>query len=113
MDIFHCSKVFDKLAKQCFGEHPRSDGTIFARLKNAVKCLTSDGAYDPKMLESSLKDTFGVGRRLFDKPGNGPSGMKVAVTATSISDASSFLFANYNGSGVRNGTSIQLSGNLR
>ena len=30
------------------------------------------------------------------------SGMKVGVTATTISDASSFVFSNYNGLGVRN-----------
>jgi len=47
-------------------------------------------------LEASLKDQFEHDRRMFDKP-KLIFEMKVVVIATSISDATPFLFFNYNG----------------
>jgi len=58
----------------------------------------ADGRYDAKVLENILKETFGS-HPLFGTKGQRPSGMKIAVTATTISDATLCLFSNYNGAG--------------
>ena len=50
------------------------------------------------LLEDILKKHLGS-QRLFDSAGPRPSGMKIAVTATTISDATLCLFSNYNGVG--------------
>ena len=52
-------------------------------------------------LEISLQETFGARRRMFDADPSAISGTKVGVTATTISDARTFLFSNYNGSAIR------------
>ena len=58
----------------------------------------ADGRYNATSVEKTLKKTFGS-RPLFDSTGIRPSGMKIAVTATTISDATLCIFSNYNGSG--------------
>jgi hypothetical protein len=49
----------------------------------------SDGKYNAEVLEHCLKEAFGLVK-------SRPSGMKFAVTATIISDATLYLFSNYN-----------------
>lgn len=56
----------------------------------------NDGQYSASLLEKTLKEAFGPGP-LFGPMPLGRSGMKVAVTATTISDATLCLFSNYNG----------------
>lgn len=62
-----------------------------------VQCWLSDGVYDVSALEEALSSHFGRSARLFDYVPMRPSGPKVAVTATNITDASPFVFSNYNG----------------
>jgi len=61
----------------------------------------ADGRYNAEVLENILKETFGS-QPLFGTKCQRPSGMKIAVTATTISDATLCLFANYNGAGNYN-----------
>lgn len=70
---------------------------LLTRLRDLFRCWLSDGCYDVCELESSLKAVFGIDRRLFDVDRFGPSGQKVAVTATTLSDAFTYIFSNYNG----------------
>ena len=44
-----------------------------------------------------LKEAFGAEQKLFDADRLRIAGCKVAVTATTISDATAFVFSNYNG----------------
>ena len=74
---------------------------VLARLRDYFRAWLSDGCYDVQLLEKSLKDIFGVGRKMFDIDSAGISGQKIAVTATTLSDASTYIFSNYNGSGIR------------
>ena len=69
-----------------------------ARLRHYFRSWLSDGCYDDAPLEASPKGLFGIRRRLFDTNTSTISGSKVAVTATSISDASAFVFSDYRGS---------------
>lgn len=77
-------------------------GTGFmTRVREYFRCWLSDGCYDDAALESLLKEIFGENQRLFDAESCGVSGTKVAVTATTISNASPYIFSNYNGCGTR------------
>ena len=69
-----------------------------------------DGRYDVDLLETSLKDIVGNDRRLFDGDRSGISGQKVAVTATTLSNASTYIFSNYNGNTRDRGCGTYLAG---
>ena len=71
------------------------------RIQLYVKCLIADGYYNVTALENCLIDTFGIRRRMFDSPSI-VSGVKVGITASTISNASTYVFSNYNGPGQRN-----------
>jgi hypothetical protein len=62
----------------------------------------SDGYYDATELEAFLKQSFGSQKRLFDTPKFSFSGVKIGITATTISNATPVIFSNYNGEGSRN-----------
>ncbi|KAK5163302.1 hypothetical protein LTR04_002627 [Oleoguttula sp. CCFEE 6159] len=100
-DATRCSETFELIVKQFFSSRQGAAASLLSRLRGYFKCWISDGCYDTAALESCLKGVFGPSRRMFDAPMSGPSGTKVAVTATSISDASPFLFSNYNSPGTR------------
>jgi hypothetical protein len=64
-----------------------------------------DSRHDGSLLEKTLQENFGVSRRLFDVSLACPSGVKIGVTATTISDSTLCIFSNYNGNGKRRGKS--------
>ncbi|KAJ9386294.1 hypothetical protein DTO063F5_3808 [Paecilomyces variotii] len=88
MGISQCKMLFQSLAKEVLSS---------TRRKRFLSFWLSDGAYDTGVLEDALKDHFHPSRRLFDAPTSLLSSGKVAVTASSISDGSLFIFTNYNG----------------
>jgi hypothetical protein len=98
--VIRCNEAFDTLARRIFSKSLKPTGW-WTRVKTAMKCWMSDGAYDPLIFEAFLKDTFGVSRRMFDAFQGVPSATRVAVTAASISDSRPFLFSNYNGPTAR------------
>ena len=71
------------------------------RLRDYLRCWLSDGCYDERVFEASLQELFGDRRRLFDADPSHTSRAKIAVTATTISNATPFIFSNYNGVGKR------------
>ena len=91
--------MFDALFKDFFNKHSQDTHNLVACVRKYVKCWLSDGHYDSDDLESYLRDTFGRQKRMFGHSPGIVSGTKVAVTATSTSDAYSYLFANYNSKG--------------
>lgn len=99
-DVPRCIQEFDTLAKRFFAKKRKESHTLLGYLHRFFKCWLFDGCYDVLTLEVILKACFGVTRRMFGTS-TPVSGMKVGVTATTISDASSFIFSNYNGSGIR------------
>ena len=84
------------MIRDFFGIHLTKGTGILTQLRNLFRCWLSDGCYNVEKLEDSLKETFGYSQRLFDSR-SGVSGQKVAVTATTLSDASTYIFSNYNG----------------
>ena len=100
-NVSHCSRTFRRLANQFFETSDRTALPLISRVQSYVRCLLSDSCYKAEALEASLKENFGHYTRVFDHPSKAVSQHKIAVTATNISDASPFIFTNYNGGGVR------------
>ena len=95
--VTECRRIFDTIIRDFFGIHITKGRGLMTRLRDLFRCWLSDGRYDVLALEASLKDVFEENRRLFDSDPSGISGQKVAVTATTLSDASTYVFSNYNG----------------
>ncbi|KAL9036166.1 MAG: hypothetical protein Q9214_006257 [Letrouitia sp. 1 TL-2023] len=97
-DVVHCAKVFDSFTRKLFGIHLTKGRKFWTRFRDYFRCWLSDSCYSDEVLDRLLQEVFGTDRKIFDADPNGTVGCKVAVTATTISDASAFLFSNYNGS---------------
>ena len=67
-------------------------------LRRIFAYYLEDGKYDASLLDETLKEALGLGP-IFDSVEGRPSGVKFAVTATTISDATLCLISNYNGQG--------------
>ena len=89
--------AFYAVTQRCFGQEPGNRRSMMSRINHYVRGLVSDGCYDAKGLEEVLRESFGRSTALFGYPKGGVSGAKVAVIATTISNALSFVFSNYNG----------------
>jgi len=88
------------LSRQFFRSEQIAGQNVLRYLRHLLKCWFSDGYYDVRRLEASLKDNFGLNQRMFDYRQT-KSDTKIAVTATTISDATPYIFSNYNGTGQR------------
>lgn len=73
-DVERCTKIFNDLIRDFFGIHMTKGSGLLTRLRDLFRCWLTDGRYDVGKLESSLKDVFGIDRRLFDVDRFGPSG---------------------------------------
>ncbi|KAH8799403.1 hypothetical protein F5884DRAFT_869331 [Xylogone sp. PMI_703] len=93
-----CLAFFRKFARNIFPSKVRSRHSIWAIIQRIFVFYLEDGKYDVTVLEDSLKEALGLGS-LFGPVGSRTSGMRFAVTATTISDASLCLISNYNGEG--------------
>ncbi|KAI9768255.1 MAG: hypothetical protein M1840_005085 [Geoglossum simile] len=98
--IKHCISTFDRLAKRIFVSRKRSRGSFCSLIPYLFTSWLADSRYDATVLQACLKETYGEDRRMFGVIEE-PSGTKVAVTATTISDATLCIFSNYNGAGMR------------
>ena len=100
-DASKCTQIFDALVRDFFGIHLTKGHGLLARIRDHFRCWLTDGCYDEKALEDALKENFGENRRIFEPKPTGACTVKVAVTATTISDAHTHIFSNYNGCGNR------------
>jgi len=91
-----CLTFFPKFARLIF---PRKRGfkySFCAIFQRIFAFYFADGRYDSDILEKKLQEALGLGG-LFHSIESRPSGIKFAVTATTISDATLCLISNYNG----------------
>lgn len=95
-DTKTCLNFWHKFATRVFQKFARR--SIFAKLWWFFISYFTDGQYDAILLEDALQEAFGF-RLLFGSTGLQTSGMKIAVTATTISNATLCLFSNYSGNG--------------
>jgi hypothetical protein len=71
--------------------------SVFQRLIYWFSWWFSDNKYDSNTLERVVKEAFGQQQRLFDFRSQHQSGVKAAVTASTVSSSQLRLFTNYNG----------------
>ncbi|KAK5189220.1 hypothetical protein LTR72_011476 [Exophiala xenobiotica] len=79
---------------------PSKSYGFMALIRRLLDCLAwwfSDNKYDSGVLDDVVQDAFGVHQRLFDWRSQHTAGVKVAVTATTVSTSQLRLFTNYNG----------------
>lgn len=100
-DLSECINTFRRLAGQFFSGPDIKSVPLIPRIQSYIRCLLNDSCYKAEILESGLQESFGRFTRVFDFPPNSLSRHKFAITATNISDASPFIFTNYNGRGDR------------
>ena len=86
---------FKSMTKRIFRK-PCVDTFFLTRCRQYLKSFMSDGYYSIEALEDCLQESFGHHRKMFDTPLN-KCHAKVAITASNIGDASTFIFSNYNG----------------
>ena len=96
-DVGTCIQLFVSLVRDFFGFHVTSGRGLLTRLRDYFRCWLTDGCYDADLLERTLKNMFGELPRMFGTHDQLASESKVAVTATTISDAFTHIFTNYNG----------------
>lgn len=90
------SEDFERVLHDLFGSLHGRQMALTTRLKKAVSCWVTDSRYDNSKVQSTLKNAFGPSQHMFGYFPKSITGGKVAVTATSISNADCFLFTNYN-----------------
>ena len=94
-------EIFTSLTKAILGRSRKGNLSPVEYVRKMIKCWLSDGFHDVSVLEQALKEHFGGSAKMFDHQAFTPSGTKVAVTTTTVTDASALVFANYNGEGKR------------
>jgi len=99
-ELERCISTFIDIAKKTFGAEKHRSATVTRRLWRSLRCWLTDGKYDASAFETALQSIFGARNRLFQWAPNSLAA-KVAVTATSISKPSAFIFSNYNASKSR------------
>lgn len=96
LGVAQCKSMFDKLSREVFGDHRRNEGGVWRSVRRLLRCWMSDGYYDTAFLETILKQLLGAQQRMFGSRSSTIS-TKVAVVATTISDALPVVLSNYNG----------------
>ena len=97
----NCSRIFDSFTRDFFDVHLTKDRDFFTRMRDYFRCWLIDDCYDVELLKSTLKNVFESQHRMFDTHEFGIFDCKVAGTAITISDASVFVFSNYNDDDTR------------
>ncbi|KAL4993992.1 FabD/lysophospholipase-like protein [Aspergillus recurvatus] len=90
--VEQCSDTFETFASQCFSRKKSVLGTI----KSAFNYVVKDAIYDEELLESLIKETFGLHTVFFSHSPAVIPGTRVAVTAMTHGSLPS-VFTNYNG----------------
>ena len=95
-NIRHCTKIFDIFTRKFFDVHLTKERDFLTRLRDYFRCWLSDECYDVVVLKELLKNVFEADQRMFDINKEDFFECKIAVTATTLSDAFVYLFINYN-----------------
>jgi hypothetical protein len=103
--ISECISEFTTLARHAFTSRFVSNRSLCSYIASTIRSWARDGKYDASPLEACLRQAYGDERKMHDYPVAGISNAKVAVTATTISDASLCIFSNYKDNKSRNGRS--------
>lgn len=94
VSINEASSKFNCLARQIFPLRPRRY-TFLGQSWDFLSTWMMDSRYDSDNLDRALQEAFGPTRRLFDTTAPLVSGIRVALTASQVTDGSLCLFPNY------------------
>lgn len=95
-----CIAFFQRFARNIFPSRRSIGSSFFATIKRFFTFYLEDGRYDAAVLEGVLQEALGLSP-IFAPQKSRTSGIKYAVTATTIADATLCLMSNYNGEGGR------------
>lgn len=105
-----CIATFRKLSKRVFLPRQPFGNGILAKLYSLMTALLTDSTYGAGEMEACAKEVFGSDTLFFGflESDAHISGLKVAVTAMTVSSSRLCILSNYNGVGVRQGKSLCL-----
>ena len=96
-----CIKIFDRLGKRVFASRNNHRRSLFARILHFFASLLRDSRYGNLEMKACVRNAYGVNGRMFGAIESGVAGIKVAVTAITVSDSKLCILSNYNGAGAR------------
>ena len=86
---------FRSMAKHVF-QKPQYSQRLLGKARQCLRSWLADGYYSTANLEETLQESYGPDAKMFDHMATN-SGVKVAVTAATLGDATTYIFSNYNG----------------
>ena len=89
--------MFDKFSQSFFEVHLTKGQRFITYMCDYFCCWLKDRHYDVAVLEDCFKNIFELDFCMFDVIPQHTSSRKVTVIATTISNASAYVFSNYNG----------------
>ncbi|KAL4925804.1 patatin-like phospholipase family protein [Aspergillus undulatus] len=90
--VEQCGDLFESFASRCFSK----TNSVLGMIRSALNYVVKDAIYDERVLETLIKDTFGLHAIFFDHLPAVIPGTRVAVTAMTHGSLPS-VFTNYNG----------------
>ena len=96
-DIYHCTWMFDKFLWSFFEVHLTKGQRFITCMCDYFCCWLKDRHYNMTVLKDCFKNIFRLDFCMFDVIPQHISDCKVAVIATTISNALAYVFSNYNG----------------
>ena len=95
-NIRYCTQIFNIFTRKFFEIHLIKDRSFFTQLRNYFRCWFNNDCYNVVVLKNLFKNVFDVDQRIFDINEQCVFECKIAMTATTLSNASTYLFINYN-----------------
>jgi len=96
-----CIERYEHLAKVAFQPRPSPNIPVLSQIIEFLISFIADGRYSAENLEKALQETFGSYRSILDCSKATATGTRIGVPVTTIDDASTCIFTNYNGIGSR------------
>lgn len=96
-----CIECFEDLAKFAFQPRASFSLPVLLRILDFLVSFFADGRYAAENLEAALQETFGNDKSILDCSKATATGTRIRLPVTTIDDASTCVFTNYNGVGVR------------
>ncbi len=96
-----CIERFEDLVKFAFRPRASFCLPLVSRILQFIVSFFADGRYPAENLEVALQETFGSDRSILDCSKATATGTRIGLPVTTIDDASTCVFMNYNGIGTR------------
>ena len=98
--VAQSTERFERFAMLAFQPRSSSRTPIVSPLKDFFLWIFKDGKYSAENMDIALQEAFGT-KTLFDYSRATATGAKICILVTTIWDASTCVFTNYNAVGTR------------